>query len=87
MTGTPTTFTVEAMGDELQFLWQKKDIDKNELQLQCSQTDSTSTLHIHHVKKSDRGHYKCLVKSLVEECSNEARLTVCEFVCTVIGLE
>ena len=77
------------MGDELQFLWQKddKDIDKNESQLQCSQTDNTSTLHIQHVKKSDQGHYKCLVKNPVEKSektSHEAELTVCEFACCLL---
>ena len=77
------------MGDELQFLWQKddKDIDKNESQLQCSQTDNTSTLHIQHVKKSDQGHYKCLVKNPVGKSgktSHEAELTVCEFACLLL---
>ena len=35
MTGIPIAFTVEATGDELQFLWEKdgKDIDKNESRL------------------------------------------------------
>ena len=89
MTGTSIAFTVEATGDELQFLWQKddKDIDKNESQLQCSQTDNTSTLHIQHVKKSDQGHYKCLVKNPVEKSektSHEAELTVCEFACCLL---
>ena len=84
MTGTPITFTVEATGDDLQFLWQKddKDIDKNESRLQCSQTDNTSTLHIEHVKKSDQGHYKCLVKNPVEKSetkSDVAELIVREF--------
>ena len=84
VTGTPIAFTVEATGDNLQFLWVKddKDIDKNESRLQCSQTDNTSILHIHHVKKSDQGHYKCLVKNLVEESgtkSDVAELIVREF--------
>ena len=88
MTGTPIAFTVEATGDELQFLWQKdgKDIDKNESRLQCSQTDNTSTLHIQHVKKSDQGHYKCLVLNPAKEngtISDVAKLTVSEFVCAI----
>ena len=83
MTGTPPAFTVEATGDDLQFLWQKdgKDIDKNESRLQCSETDNTSTLCIQHVKKSGQGHYKCLVTNPVgmsEKTSDEAELTVCE---------
>ena len=86
MTGTPVVFTVEAMGDELQFLWQKdgKDIDKDESRLQCTQTDNTSTLCIQHVKKGDIGCYKCLVKNPVEQSektSHEAKLAVCKFVC------
>ena len=84
VTRTTIAFTVEAMGDDLQFLWQKddKEIDKNESRLQCSQTDNTSTLHIEHVKKSDQGHYKCLVKNPVEKSgtkSDVAELIVCEF--------
>ena len=84
VTGTPTAFTVEATGDELQFQWQKdgEDIDRNKSWLQCSQTDKTSTLHIQCVEKKDQGHYKCLVKNAVgksEEISHEAKLTVCEF--------
>ena len=84
VTGTAIAFTVEATGDDLQFLWQKdgKDIDKNESRLQCSQTDNTGTLHIQHAKKSDQGHYKCLVKNPVgmsEKTSDEAELTVREF--------
>ena len=84
MTGTSAVFTVEATGDELQFQWQKdgKDIDRNESRLQHSQTDKTSTLHIQHVEKRDRGHYKCLVKDAVEkseDISDEAELTISEF--------
>jgi len=84
MTGTPIAVTVEATGDNLQFLWVKdaKNIDKNESRLQCSQTDNTSALHIQHVKKSDQGHYKCLVKNLVEKSgtkSDVAELIVREF--------
>ena len=84
VTGTPLAFTVEATGDDLQFLWRKdcKDIDKNESRLECSQTDNTGTLDIQHVKKSDQGHYKCLVKNPVKESetiSDVARLTVREF--------
>ena len=80
--GRSIAFTVKATGDDLRFQWQKDDqnIDENESRLQCSQTNSTSTLHIEHVKKSDQGLYKCLVKNQVEETSHEAELTVCEFV-------
>ena len=82
VTGTSIAFTVEATGDNLEFLWKKdgKDINTNESRLQYSQTGNASTLRIQHVKKSDQGHYKCLVKNQIEETSHEAKLTVCEFV-------
>ena len=74
------TFTVEATGDDLQFQWQKdgKDIDSND----ClpSPTDHSSTLQIQCV---DKGHYRCLVKSSVEESRKEslhgAELQSCKF--------
>ena len=91
MTGKPIAFTVEATGDDLQFQWQKngKDIDRNGSRLQCSQTDHSSTLHIQHVKKSDQGHYKCLVKNSVEKSgtnSDVAKLIVREFFCVFVCL-
>ena len=84
VTGAPTAFTVEATGDGLWFLWQKdsKDINRNEPRVQCTQADKTSTLRIQCVKKSDKGHYKCLVKNPVEKrgrSSLAAELTVCKF--------
>ena len=83
VTGALVAFTVEAMGDSLQFQWQKdgKDIDRDKSRLQCSQSDNISTLCIQHVEKSDQGHYKCLVTNAVEKNgkpSLEAELTVCE---------
>ena len=85
-TGTPTGFTVEATGDNLQFQWQKdgKEIDSNQSRLQCSQTDNTSTLYLQGVVKSNQGHYKCLVRNPVEKSgmpSNTAKLAVCELSC------
>ena len=82
-TGTSAAFTVKATGDDLQFQWQKDGKDIDESRLQWSQTDNPNTLHIEHVKKSDQGHYRCLVKNQVKETSHEAELTVCElfFVC------
>ena len=41
----------------------------------------TNTLKIRHVKKSDTGHYRCLVKNQVEKdgkLSKEAELAVCK---------
>ena len=86
-TGTNTTFTVEAKGDELQFQWQKDciDIDSSEprLRTQCNSVGNASTLRIKDTKKSDKGHYRCLIKNPVEKSgkpSKEADLSVCKFV-------
>ena len=86
-TGADVTFTVEATGDELHFQWQKdsQDIDSSDSRFSFHQTDDgTSTLKIQCVKKSDKGHYKCLVKNPVEQrgkSSSEAELRVCAFQC------
>ena len=82
-TGVHTTFRVESKGDDLQFQWQKDDtdIDSSEPQCHCNSTGDASTLHIQHTKKSDRGHYRCLVKNPVEKrgkASHEADLSVCK---------
>ena len=84
-TGADIVFRVEAVGDDLQFQWQKDgmDIESNESRLRCNQTKNTSTLHIQHTKKSDMGHYRCIVRNPVNEngkSSNEAHLSVCKFV-------
>ena len=80
-TGTVIVFTVEATGGNFQFQWQKdgRDIVRNESRLQCIQTDKTSTLHILHVKKSDQGRYRCLVKNSVKKYSYAADLAVCKY--------
>ena len=79
-TGTDVTFTVEATGDDLHYQWQKdgNDIDSSESRFSSIQTESTSTLRIECVKKSDKGHYNCLVKNLVGMTSSAAELTVCK---------
>jgi len=83
-TGADITFKIVASGDSLEFQWQKDgdDIGTNESWL-CSSKPNTSTLQIPCVKKSDQGHYRCLVKNPVE-CSEissyEAEITVCKFV-------
>ena len=84
-TGTNTTFTVEATGDGLQFQWQKDgiDIDSSEPRFQCKSVGNASTLHIKDTKKSDKGHYRCLIKNPVEKrgvLSAEANISVCKFV-------
>ena len=78
-------FRVEAVGDDLQFQWQKDDIaiDSNESQLCCNRTRDTSTLHIQHTTKGDKGHYRCIVKNPCQisgKPSLEAYLSVCKFV-------
>ena len=78
-TGAETTFKIEATGDNLIFQWQKNGSDVHN-DSNYSGTD-TNTLSIRHVKKSDGGCYRCLVRNEVKrdgEVSEEAKLTVCE---------
>ena len=84
-TGADTMFRVEATGDELQFQWQKDgiDIDSSEPRLHCNSVGNASTLHIKDTKKSDKGHYRCLIRNPVEKTgmlSMEANISVCKFV-------
>ena len=84
-TGADTMLRVEATGDDLQFQWQKDsiDIDSSEPQLQCNSVGNASTLHIKDTKKSDKGHYRCLIRNPVEKrgmLSMEANISVCKFV-------
>ena len=84
-TGADTMFRVEATGDELQFHWQKDgiDIDSSEPRLHCNSVGNASTLHIKDTKKSDKGHYRCLIKNPVEQrgmLSKEANISVCKFI-------
>ena len=83
------TFSVETTEDhDLQFQWQKdgKDIDSDESQFSLSQTVHSSILRIQCVEKSDKGHYKCFVKSPVERSRikslHAAELQVCKFIAT-----
>ena len=83
-TGTHATLKVEATGDELQFQWQKDNIniDSSEPRTQCNSTGGASTLDIQHTEKSDKGRYRCLVKNPIEKmgkASQEANLSVCKF--------
>ena len=77
-------FRVEAVGDDLQFQWQKngRDIGSNGSQLRCNRTKNASTLHIQYTKKGDMGHYRCIVRNPIEKSgkpSKEAHLSVCKF--------
>ena len=79
-TGAETTFQIEATGDDLIFQWQKNARDVHN-DINYSGTD-TNTLSIRYVKKSDEGHYRCLVKNEVKKdgiLSKEAQLSVCKF--------
>ena len=83
-TGTDATFRVEASGYNLQFQWQKdeRNIIDDESRFKVSKTKDSSALCIHRVQKSDKGHYRCLIKNPVEKrgkASQEANLTVCKF--------
>ena len=82
-TGTHTSLRVQATGDDLQFQWQKDkiDIDSSEPRTQCNNIGNASILHIQHTEKSDKGRYRCLVKSPIEKtgkASQEANLSVCK---------
>ena len=84
-TGADATFRVEATGDNLQFQWQKdeRNIVDYDSRFKVSKTEDTSTLCIHCVQKSDKGHYRCLIKNPVEKrgmLSTEANLSVCKSV-------
>ena len=74
------TFKIEATGDELTFQWQKNGSD---LHSGSSYSGiNTNTLKIQQVKKSDAGHYRCLVKNRVVrdgKLSKETKLSVCKF--------
>ena len=79
-TGTDATFSVKATGDEIEFQWQKdeRDIDK-ESRFSFSGAQGTSMLCIQHVRKSDKGRYRCLIKNSIEKSgkpSHEADLSV-----------
>ena len=78
-TGGETTFTTEATGDDLIFQWQKNGSDVHN-DSNYSGAD-TNRLSIRHVKKSDGGCYRCLVRNEVKrdgEVSEEVKLTVGE---------
>ena len=82
--GTSTTLTVEASGDDLHYQWKKDSKDLHDGGNCCD--TKTYTLHIKDVKKSDKGSYQCLVKNDVEEkLSEKANLVVSKFVRDLIN--
>ena len=84
-TGADITFKVEATGDEIVFQWQKNErsIIDNESRFNFTGSADTSMLCIQRTEKSDKGHYRCLVKNPVEKKgkpSKKASLSVCKLV-------
>ena len=80
--GTSTTFTVETLGDDLQFKWRKNGKDLHDGSKYRG--TKTYTLHIKDVQKSDKGNYQCLVKNNVGELSDEASLAVSKLLSDLI---
>jgi len=60
-TGKDTEFSIEIIGNHLQFQWQKDGIDLSDGDKY--QGVNTDTLCITTVKESDEGHYRCFVMS------------------------
>ena len=79
-TGAPTTFTLEATGDDLQFKWQKD--GKNLSDDSKYHYTDTDTLQIVKVEKADsKSCYRCHVKNEKgEKLSEQAVLTVSKLV-------
>lgn len=78
-TGGETTFKIEAR-DDLKFEWWKYGTDLNDYR-NYSGID-TNRLRIRHVKKSDEGCYRYLVKNEIKKnriLSEEAQISVCKF--------
>ena len=91
-TRADTMITVETTGDKLQFQWQKDgiDIDHSEPRLQCNSAGNASTLYIKDTKKSDKGHYRCLITNPVERrglLSTAVYLLVCKSVIVLLVLK
>ena len=79
---TDIIFNVGAIGDSLQFQWQKNRTDLCDGERYFD--TSTDTLHIIQVKNDDKGHYRCLVKNDVgRKFSEEALLTISKSVAHV----
>ena len=78
-TGTDTTMTVQATGDNLHYQWQK---NGNKLSDDGRHHGTgTDTLRIVKVEKGDSKCYRCSVKNEIgEEFSKEAVLTVSKLV-------
>ena len=73
--GVNVEFSIQASGDNLHFQWQKNGNDL--VNSGKYHGVHTNTLHIVAAECGDKGDYRCLVKSVVDEkFSNEAHLTV-----------
>ena len=70
-----TDFIIEAIGDNIQFHWQKDGCDLSNGDKHHG--TNSKILHIVEVDEGDKGCYRCLVKNDVgEKFSNEAHLIV-----------
>ena len=77
--GTDIIFNVGAIGDGLQFQWQKNRTDLYDGERYFD--TNTDTLRIIQVKNDDKGRYRCLVKNDVgRKFSEEALLTISKLV-------
>ena len=77
-TGVNVSFRVEASGDRIKFQWQKDGSDLYDSN-RCWGTN-TETLHLKDVGKSDKGHYKCILRNDLEsKLSRNAQLDVCKY--------
>ena len=78
--------TVQAIGDNLHYLWQRNGIDLSDDDRHLD--TGTHTLRIVKTEKDDnKVHYRCLVKNKVgEEFSKDAVLTVSKLVINVIDV-
>ena len=80
--GKPAKFTIQATGtDPLSYLWQWKPVEKdnriNEWQSCDAEWSDGATLTIPSVRKSNEGHYHCVVSNCAgSQTSNSAKLSV-----------
>ena len=86
-TGAPTTLTVEASGDELQFQWKKDCMDLSD-DGRYHKTDTDTLFIAAAVEGDNKARYQCLVKNDIgKDLSREAVLTVSKLAIDVCLIE